>query len=220
MRQNHQYAHRKTVWEWWIGSETGQWERSLWLTAKLTKSVHEKRNRISVCLQLFLSCSTTERQGLTSLFMVCNVLSVIFSIRNSYNIKQFVVSDSSVKMISKCCCVYGLPGSYLPGFPFLIMNTDYCHPLIWRVISSHTGAKCASWPLAVVFIVCSSATFWPQHRRRGATQQSAFAAAGSLMSVCGVWALRLSGKMVWSMVSKAADKSNNTKMYLHSWAYH
>ena len=30
----------------------------------------------------------------------------------------------------------------------------------------------ATWPSVEVFAVCSSATFWPRHRRREATQQS------------------------------------------------
>ncbi len=40
---------------------------------------------------------------------------------------------------------------------------------------------CASWPLAVVFAVCSSAMFWPRQRRHQAAMQSALVTANSLM---------------------------------------
>ena len=39
------------------------------------------------------------------------------------------------------------------------------------------------WPLAVVSVVCSSAMFWPSHRRREMTQQSPF----DVVLVCFCW---------------------------------
>lgn len=56
------------------------------------------------------------------------------------------------------------------GFSFRLMNTDDRHLLLWRVISSHTCAECASYlASASIFEVCSSAALWSRHR----TQQSA-----------------------------------------------
>ncbi len=40
---------------------------------------------------------------------------------------------------------------------------------------------CASWPLAVVFAVCSSVFLWPRHRWHQAAMRSAFITANSLM---------------------------------------
>ena len=76
---------------------------------------------------------------------ICNRLSDIFSIRSGY------ISESVVKNRS--------PDS--SRFPLRILNKDYCHPLVWRVISPHT-----------VFVVCLSAAFWPRHRWITATQAS------------------------------------------------
>lgn len=45
----------------------------------------------------------------------------------------------------------------------------------------------ASWPLDVVFAVCSSASFCPRNRRREATQKSVFFAVSSLNSI---WCVR------------------------------
>lgn len=59
---------------------------------------------------------------------ICNRLSAMFSIRSGY------ISESVVKK------VWILPGSL---FEFWIEKNDYCHPLVWRVISLLRGAfKC------------------------------------------------------------------------------
>ncbi len=39
--------------------------------------------------------------------------------------------------------------------------SDYCHLLVWRVISFNTGALCVSLSLAVVFAGWSSTIVWP-----------------------------------------------------------
>lgn len=43
---------------------------------------------------------------------------------------------------------------------------------------------CASWPFALVFAVCSSASFWPRHGRQEATSQSVFVGDGLVVTLC------------------------------------
>lgn len=64
-------------------------------------------------------------------------------------------------------------------------GSNWSHLLVWRLISSQNVH--ASWPLDVVFAVCSSASFCPRNRRRGATQKSVFFAVSSLNSI---WCVR------------------------------
>ena len=46
----------------------------------------------------------------------------------------------------------------------ILTTTTCCHGELFPLMQA--WSVCASWPLAVVFAVYSSATFWPRHRRR------------------------------------------------------
>lgn len=74
-------------------------------------------------------------------------------------------------------------------FLFWMMNTDYRHLKVWRVISSHTGPELQATRLSAGFFAMSSrAAFRQKHRLCEATQQLAFS----------VWADKLGKKWVGS----------------------
>lgn len=71
------------------------------------------------------------------------------------------------------CSLYICSPSFF-CFPFLNDKYRLLPPTGRRVISSQTGGERLyySWPMAVVFAVCLSATFWTTHRRHEATTLS------------------------------------------------
>ncbi len=76
------------------------------------------------------------------------------------------------------------PSSF--SFSFWMINTDYCHLLVWRVILAQNVH--AVLLLAVVYALCSSANCSPRCRQHEATTQLVSIATSSLKSVWCVWA--------------------------------
>lgn len=77
-------------------------------------------------------------------------------VKRAHKTNIFRISYYESICVKRDWCENGFMGSpSSSSFPFLMMNTDYCHLLVRRVILSLAGAECASW-------LCSSANVWLQ----------------------------------------------------------
>ena len=155
-----------------------------WLFSR--KSVHEKRNgRERSSKRLSREGTRKKESHISSPVPFASSYQTYSWFRSSYILRKPSEQESGVKMVGKRCfvsCLYisavlGLPVSL---FEWRIQTTATCwYGELFPLTQAHNVR--ASWPLAVIFAVCSCAAFW--HRRREAMQQSAFIAASSLTSV-------------------------------------
>lgn len=74
---------------------------------------------------------------------------------------SLVGSEMGVKPVSYRFFVYHLYIHRLcsSSFPFCMTNTDYCHQLVWRIVSTYAGAELKG-KLAVGFKWCVQAQFF------------------------------------------------------------
>lgn len=85
----------------------------------------------------------------------------------------------SKKMVySNALLIVCISAVLVPGFSFLMTNTDYCILLVWRVISSHTGTE-RMFKFAIGHNLCG---VFKCNFLSKATTQPAFINANSLMS--------------------------------------
>lgn len=84
------------------------------------------------------------------------------------------------------------PSGLLSIFEWRVQTTATCWRESYLLWCRRKDVR-ASYPSAV----CSSATFWPRHRRSEATQKLVFITAASLMWFCCVWGFTMANFWRW-----------------------
>lgn len=146
---------------YWILSPSQYVEKtkSLSLDVKLSESVYKRRNRkrkgkhlepgavasmISPNFSPLPLLPQPQEQRLTAAMPVTTFYQTFFSIERG------CVRDGGVKMVGEC--------SFITTVRVPFLNDEYRLPYPSGMVQNVQ----ASWPSAVVFLVCSSATFWPR----------------------------------------------------------